>query len=76
MEPLRVATTESSTAVCCLDCARVYAKPVGGGTITTNPGCPYCGYVGWVAAAETLSEAPLRGRSAADRLRLLSGRRR
>ncbi len=76
MEPIRVAKTGTSTAVCCLDCARVYAKPVGGGTITTNPGCRYCGYVGWIAAGETLSEAPPRGRSAADRLRLLSGRRR
>ena len=75
MEPLRIAKTETSTAVCCLDCTRAYAKPVGGGTITTNPGCPYCGYVGWVSAAE-LSVASLRGRSAADRLRLLSGRRR
>lgn len=35
----------------CLQCAAVYGKPVTGGTLTTNPGCPDCGYVGWVAAS-------------------------
>jgi phage FluMu protein Com len=32
----------------CLDCGQVYAKPAAGGTARTNPGCPRCGYVGWV----------------------------
>ena len=36
------------TAVRCLDCGDVYEKPVGGGTDRSNPGCPACGYVGWV----------------------------
>ena len=32
----------------CLSCEAVYSKPVGGGTVHRNPGCPACGYVGWV----------------------------
>jgi len=35
-------------SVCCLDCGSWYAKPVGGGTAQANPGCPDCGYLGWV----------------------------
>jgi hypothetical protein len=34
--------------VCCLECSEVYSKPVGGGTVRKNPGCPVCGYVGWI----------------------------
>ena len=37
-------------SVRCLDCGLVYAKPSGGGTVQANPGCPDCGYVGWVGA--------------------------
>jgi predicted nucleic acid-binding Zn-ribbon protein len=32
----------------CLECGAVYAKPSTGGTVLANPGCPDCGYVGWV----------------------------
>jgi len=35
-------------SVCCLDCGEIYSKPVGGGTVQKNPGCPECGYVGWI----------------------------
>ena len=35
-------------SVQCLECGAVYAKPTGGGTVQANPGCPDCGYVGWV----------------------------
>jgi hypothetical protein len=35
--------------VACLECSLVYAKPAAGGTTTENPGCPRCGYVGWIA---------------------------
>jgi hypothetical protein len=35
-------------SVCCLECGDIYAKPVGGGTVQTNPGCPECGYLGWI----------------------------
>ena len=34
----------------CLECGAVYAKPTGGGTVRANPGCPDCGYVGWVGS--------------------------
>jgi hypothetical protein len=36
----------------CLGCSEVYPKPLGGGTVRANPGCPECGYVGWVLAPE------------------------
>ena len=32
----------------CLGCSAFYVKPSGGGTVSANPGCPECGYVGWV----------------------------
>ena len=35
-------------SVRCLECGAVYAKPVDGGTVRQNPGCPDCGYVGWL----------------------------
>lgn len=34
----------------CLSCGASYAKPAAGGTVRANPGCPECGYVGWVFA--------------------------
>jgi hypothetical protein len=34
--------------VICLECSEIYAKPVVGGTVQKNPGCPSCGYVGWI----------------------------
>jgi hypothetical protein len=36
-------------SVRCLDCGEIYSKPVGGGTVEENPGCPLCGYVGWLS---------------------------
>jgi hypothetical protein len=35
-------------SVRCLECGTVYGKPAAGGTVLENPGCPDCGYVGWV----------------------------
>ena len=35
-------------SVRCLECGEVYSKPVEGGTVHTNPGCPVCEYVGWI----------------------------
>lgn len=32
----------------CLECGEVYAKPAAGGIVDKNPGCPACGYVGWI----------------------------
>ena len=44
-------------SVRCLECGAVYAKPLAGGTVRENPGCPECGYVGWMAT----SPPPLSG---------------
>jgi hypothetical protein len=35
-------------SVICLECGETYSKPILGGTTQTNPGCPVCGYVGWI----------------------------
>jgi hypothetical protein len=35
-------------SVLCLECGEIYSKPHGGGTVEQNPGCPECGYVGWI----------------------------
>jgi len=35
-------------SVRCLECGAVYSKPAAGTTAETNPGCPVCGYVGWI----------------------------
>ena len=63
-------------SVRCLECDTVYAKPSRGGTARLNPGCPECGYVGWLPSAGWLSRASWRGRSGEDlqqRRRLRSG---
>jgi hypothetical protein len=55
-------------SVRCLECGAVYAKPRAGGTVRENPGCPECGYVGWVATAPAaFSEDWSPRRSAAGR---------
>ena len=35
----------------CLECGSKYVKPADGGTVHENPGCPRCGYVGWISTA-------------------------
>jgi hypothetical protein len=50
----------------CLECGTVYSKPLGGGTVDRNPGCPACGYVGWLAVTFSVSEGVGRSRSVAD----------
>jgi predicted nucleic acid-binding Zn-ribbon protein len=52
-------------SVRCLECGDVYAKPVAGGTVEKNPGCPTCGYVGWLPV--TLPGERARLRSVEDR---------
>ena len=44
----------------CLECGAVYAKPAGGGTVRSNPGCPDCGYLGWVAVPAHPEREPAR----------------
>ncbi len=34
----------------CLECSTRYVKPADGGTVHENPGCPKCGYLGWISA--------------------------
>jgi hypothetical protein len=44
----------------CLSCGAAYAKPARGGTVRANPGCPECGYVGWVLASSLTRLEPRR----------------
>jgi len=44
----------------CLLCGAPYAKPLSGGTVRANPGCPECGYVGWVLASSLTELEPRR----------------
>lgn len=62
----RLSAVES---VRCLDCGAVYTKPAGGGTVESNPGCPECGYLGWLAAAVGFTPANGSSRSGVDRPR-------
>jgi len=60
-------------SVRCLECGAVYSKPTGGGTVRQNPGCPDCGYVGWMAISVPLIADSRPYRSAEDRLRQRGG---
>jgi len=61
-------------SVRCLECGAAYAKPSDGGTVRENPGCPACGYVGWMAAAAPpFSEVWRLRHSGADPLQHHSG---
>jgi hypothetical protein len=42
----------------CLDCGTSYLKPCGGTITRRNPGCPRCGYVGWISALVPAGEEP------------------
>jgi hypothetical protein len=42
----------------CLECGTSYLKPCGGTIMRRNPGCPRCGYVGWISAFVPVSELP------------------
>jgi hypothetical protein len=69
-----VTKLETTETVRCLDCAAVYSKPRGGGTISANPGCPHCGYLGWAGAPEPLSATRPRVRFDAGHPRSRFGR--
>jgi predicted nucleic acid-binding Zn-ribbon protein len=47
----------------CLECGTVYSKPTRGGTARANPGCPDCGYVGWIAVNMPVRAVPSQRRS-------------
>ena len=46
----------------CLECGEIYSKPkpAPGGTVDQNPGCPLCGYVGWIPLTRPAEPASLR----------------
>ncbi len=46
--------------VCCLECGTNYIKPSEGSTAYCNPGCPSCGYVGWISAVVPTTDATTR----------------
>ena len=57
------------SSVRCLACGTIYPKPSALGTAESNPGCPRCGYVGWVPADaddDDVMEEPGLPRSFAD----------
>ena len=62
-------------SVRCLECGSVYAKPTVGGTNEMNPGCPLCGYVGWIPVRLALAPET-RLRSGVGRQLRLAGRSR
>jgi predicted nucleic acid-binding Zn-ribbon protein len=49
----------------CLSCGAVYSKLARGGTVTANPGCPDCGYLGWLTTSSATAIA-LRHRFSVD----------
>ncbi len=51
----------------CLECGAVYSKPARGGTVAANPGCPDCGYLGWLPVTIPVSRELVRPRSFAGR---------
>jgi ribosomal protein S27AE len=51
----------------CLECGATYTKLSDGGTVSRNPGCPRCGYVGWILATIP-SRSAGQPRSGGDRL--------
>jgi hypothetical protein len=53
-------------SVRCLGCGSVYAKPLGGGAATGNPGCPRCAYVGWIPTEDSFTPEPEPRRSGGD----------
>jgi hypothetical protein len=71
--PARLAAVET---VHCLDCGKAYGKPSAGGTLSMNPGCPHCGYVGWLAQDEWVSAGWPRDRFGGDRPPRLTARSR
>ena len=60
-------------SVRCLECGAAYAKPTGGGTVRQNPGCPECGYVGWMALDQPADETCRPSEFVADPLRRTTG---
>jgi hypothetical protein len=58
-------------SVRCLECGEVYAKPLAGGTVEKNPGCPLCGYIGWIPLTRPPERASLHSVSGPPPLRFV-----
>ena len=52
-----VPSVVTSHMVRCLGCGVVYSKPARGGIVAANPGCPQCGYVGWLMSSSATALA-------------------
>jgi hypothetical protein len=59
-------TLRDPETVRCLDCRTLYVKPADGGTLHRNPGCPACGYLGWVTASAPARRAGRFSRAVAE----------
>jgi hypothetical protein len=55
---LHAISRHGTQTVTCLECNTTYPKPVNGGTTARNPGCPNCGYVGWLEVEVTVRVGP------------------
>ena len=51
---LHAVSTHGTQSVTCLECGTMYPKPTNGSTTARNPGCPKCGYVGWLEVEVTV----------------------
>ncbi len=51
---LHAVSRHGTQRVTCLECGTTYPKPVKGNTTARNPGCPSCGYVGWLEVEVTV----------------------
>ena len=71
MDAARAGSTQLAAleSVRCLECGEIYSKPLAGGTVEKNPGCPNCGYVGWIPL--TVPDESPRRSAAGRRLRRL-----
>ena len=51
---LHAVSKHGTQTVTCLECGTAYPKPRSGSTTARNPGCPNCGYVGWLEVEVTV----------------------
>jgi hypothetical protein len=63
---LHTVSRHGTQAVTCLECGTSYPKPARGSTTARNPGCPTCGYVGWLEVEVTVRVG--RGPDAAEQI--------
>jgi hypothetical protein len=54
LDRVRAVGRRGTQSVTCLECGTTYPKPVKGSTTARNPGCPNCGYVGWLEVEVTV----------------------